>query len=27
MDDIADAVLLGDLNEVLPSLLDGVAQQ
>ncbi len=27
MDDIADAVLLGDLYEVLPSLLDGVAQQ
>jgi len=27
MDDIADAVLVGDLNKVLPSLLDGVAHQ
>jgi NAD-dependent deacetylase len=27
MDDIADAVLLGDLNEVLPGVLDGAAHQ
>jgi len=27
MDDIADAVLLGDLNEVLPGVLAGTAHQ
>ena len=27
MDDIADAVLLGDLNEALPGVLDGAAHQ
>ena len=27
MDEIADAVLLGDLNELLPAVLDGAAHQ